>query len=407
MKETNIETRLKTRKKYTIQNKTKKHRGGKDKTIGNHKTSSKDKTRGKHKTFLRLQSKTNRIPFLTTDSSINNKSIVTQSYNPTINQQLVSFKSLRRQTVKECENTNAFLLKQPLQIMISNRCYPYTDKKAQTYLLNNLRANKHVDVENIITPVQSHSNCWFNSMFLVFFISDKGRKFFHFFRQLMIEGKQGSGVKIPSKLWNAFAILNFAIECCLTGDDYAYELNTNSIIRQIYMSIPDSYKKSDKYLVDVDFASNPVFYYETLMNYLQSNPLERIIIEAKDEDWETQIESKVTTPPHYIVIEIFEQPNRIIRNKKQVLEFNGYRYELDSAIVRDKKENHFCAVLTCEGKEMAYDGASFHRLVPMEWKKNINKDVTWGFEGSNYPDNSPLEWSFLHGYQMLFYYRTK
>jgi hypothetical protein len=156
------------------------------------------------------------------------------------------------------------------------------------------------------------------------------------------------------------------------------------------------------------------------MNYLQSKPLERIIVEAKDEHWEDenwedeQLEKQITEkPPHYIIIEIFDGPkgrpgnSGNIRNKKQVIEIKNYRYELDSAIVRDKKQNHYCAVLTCEGKEMAYDGASFHRLVPMEWKKNINKEVTWVFEGSNYPDNSPLQWSFLHGYQMLFYYRTK
>jgi hypothetical protein len=37
-------------------------------------------------------------------------------------------------------------------------------------------------------------------MFVTFFVSDKGRKFFHFLRQLMIEGKQKNGAIIPSKL---------------------------------------------------------------------------------------------------------------------------------------------------------------------------------------------------------------
>jgi hypothetical protein len=56
---------------------------------------------------------------------------------------------------------------------------------------------------------------------------------------------------------------------------------------------------------------------------------------------------------------------------------------------------------------MAYDGMSYHRLVPMEWKKYINSDYSWQFKGSNNSDGSPLKWNFLHGYQMLIYYRVK
>ena len=62
-------------------------------------------------------------------------------------------------------------------------------------------------------------------------------------------------------------------------------------------------------------------------------------------------------------------------------------------------------MLTCEGKEMGYDGMSFHRLVPMKWKKHLNSSTKWSFEGS--VDNGrTLEWSFKHGYQMLIYYRS-
>ena len=89
-------------------------------------------------------------------------------------------------------------------------------------------------------PIQSQSNCWFNAFFVTFFVSDKGRKFFHFLRQLMIEGKQKDGSKIPEKICNAFALLNFGIDACLTGNKFAYELNTNSIIHELYKSIPDS-----------------------------------------------------------------------------------------------------------------------------------------------------------------------
>jgi hypothetical protein len=56
---------------------------------------------------------------------------------------------------------------------------------------------------------------------------------------------------------------------------------------------------------------------------------------------------------------------------------------------------------------MAYDGMSFHRLVPLEWKKYINSDFSWGFDGSNDVGGIPLKWNFTHGYQMLIYYRVK
>ena len=57
----------------------------------------------------------------------------------------------------------------------------------------------------------------------------------------------------------------------------------------------------------------------------------------------------------------------------------------------------------CEGKEMAYDGMSFHRIVPFNWKKSINSNFVWTFFGT--PES--LKWNFRHGYQMLMYYRVK
>ena len=55
---------------------------------------------------------------------------------------------------------------------------------------------------------------------------------------------------------------------------------------------------------------------------------------------------------------------------------------------------------------MAYDGASFHRLVPLNWKNKINKDFSWQFEGEAYDDN-PMKWNFTKCYQLLIYYRIE
>jgi hypothetical protein len=49
---------------------------------------------------------------------------------------------------------------------------------------------------------------------------------------------------------------------------------------------------------------------------------------------------------------------------------------------------------------------SFHRLVPFSWKKLLNQDFMWKFEGSTDKDNVPLELNFKSGYQMLVYYRV-
>ena len=59
---------------------------------------------------------------------------------------------------------------------------------AQKKLLHNLRSSKHLDCSRFIAPKQFNSNCWFNTMFVSFFISDYGRKFFSYFRQMMILG---------------------------------------------------------------------------------------------------------------------------------------------------------------------------------------------------------------------------
>jgi hypothetical protein len=231
----------------------------------------------------------------------------------------------------------------------------------------------------------------------------------------MIEGKQSDGNQIPANLWASFSLLNFAIESCLSGTKYAYVLDTNNIISHIFKSIPESYKNQNKYLVDVDYANNPIYYYNSLMNYLNANILTSYIISLSDNNWKTHLEKVVNANfiPHYIVMEIFDGGSQsaglsgIIRNKEISFQIGEYEYSLDSCIIRDFEQEHFTAVLTCEGKEMAYDGASFHRVVPMKWKSQINTDYKWNFKGTEHENGTPYYWSFTHGYQMLFYYRTK
>ena len=110
--------------------------------------------------------------------------------------------------------------------------------------------------------------------------------------------------------------------------------------------------------------------------------------------------------PHFIILEITDDSSKKINNKPISFSIQNTHYRLDSCIIRDTSQQHFCALLTCEKKDMAYDGMSFHRLVPLPWKSMLNKNKTWEFDGSNNIDGKPLQWNFLKGYQVLVYYRV-
>ena len=337
------------------------------------------------------------------------------SYSPTINKDLVTLKSIPRKELLDCNMEAAYKLKEPLQIGIpgnlyGKQCFYYYMPEAQKFLLRNLAADKHINVTQIIPPIQLQSNCWFNAMFVTFFVSDKGRKFFHFLRQLMIEGKQKDGSSIPEKLRDAFALLNFGIDACLTGNEYAYKLNTNSIIHLINKGIPESYKKKYPYIVDVDKAGNPLLYYISIINYLHNSSLQMLFIRDANLKWKDHIvESlkKMTHLPHIIVLEVYEEMAGSFNKKPVSFTVNEGKYEIDSAVIRDISKQHFCATITCEKKEFGYDGMSFHRLVKLKWKNQLNSNINWQFEGTKDYDGTPLEWNFTKCYQLLTYYRVQ
>jgi len=400
-------------------NKTKKHII-KNRNKRSKKTSVKNYSREKihvlnNNTSKNIRKISKEIDDYFESDKFNAKGIISNnSYSPTINKELVTLKSISRNPLFDCNNKEAFLLNEPLKIGIpgyvyGNNCFLYNSIQAKKYLLRNLEANKHIDPNKIVPPIQSMSNCWFNSMFVTFFISDKGRKFFHFFRQLMIEGKQKNGKAIPEKLRDAFALLNFSIDACLTGNNYAYEMNTNSIIHQIFTSIPNNYKSKYPLIVDIDEAGNPIIYYISIINYLNNNSIETLFMREVSINWKDQLTSKMKKMkhlPHIVILEIFEK-NAVVFNKKPItFTINNAKYQLDSTVVRDISRQHFCATISCENKEYAYDGASFSRLTSLEWKNKLNSsNFTWKFEGTSNHDGSPLEWNFTKCYQLLIYYR--
>ena len=403
-------TKTRTRKRKT-KTRTRKHKTNKTK---------KTKTRTyKNEGILVLPNKTP-ININELSNDISNDLSSEGSYSPSINKELILLASTTRKDVHNCNNSKAFLLEEPLKIGIpgviyGKYCHAYDSPEAKKFLLRNLAANKHVNPSTIVPPIQSLANCWFNTMFVVLFVSDKGRKFTHFFRQLMIESKQSNGQVIPDKLKNGFALLNYAIDACLTGSKYAYTLNTNTIIRQIFEAIPPEYKSGLPYIKDINEAGNPIRYYMSLINYLHNKSIQMLYIHNANTKWKDQVIEQSRTLnhlPHVIIIEIFSDNTDTntrkdkVQNKATSFDLNGHKYVLDSAVIRDTSKQHFSATLTCEHQEMAYDGMSFHRLVKMDWKKHINSDFKWQFLGSMDINKRPLTWNFINGYQMLIYYRA-
>jgi hypothetical protein len=344
------------------------------------------------------------------DTELNSIDTSLISYSPSINDKLITLKTIEREQLENCNDDKAFALKEPLKISVNNKCYLYSSKTAKRFLLKNLAANKHVDPKIIVPPVQSQSNCWFNTMFVTLFVSDKGRKFFHFFRQLMIEGVKSDNEPIPTKLKNGLGLLNYSIDACLTGNEFAYKMDTNTIINDIYKNIPSNYKDNLPYISDIEEAGNPIRYYGSLIFYLNDKSIQLAFISSCTTEWKKKLLDKLKDNenyhPHVVVLEFFDDESKVTTNKKDKFKIGNITYKLDSCVIRNTKRHHFCSLLTCEKNEYAYDGMSYHRLVPLSWKKHINDDFIWKFEGSVDSNNHLLEWNFRNGYQMLVYYRV-
>jgi hypothetical protein len=357
--------------------------------------------------------------------------VETKSFSPEVNKVLVSINSnssasniigcglatqLRGKKFKpNRERNDKSLFKQTMKINIGkgdvSECVDRNDPRAQELLLDNLKASSKITCNNIIMPVQLKSNCWFNTMFACMFISDKGRKFFRFFRQMMIEGKLSNGVLItPQKLSDSFFLLNAAVEASYNSTNnenvknLALAMDTNNIITRIYNSIPKS--KRGSYVLDVDAANNPLSYYNDIIGYLGNPSISFVRLDYSS--FNKVITNNVSGKADIYAVEFMDDQSKQFSQRPLSFSLHGSKYVLDSAIIRDVAMYHFCAVITCGGVEYGYDGASITRLNKFSWKKYINKDKEWTFEGSNFNENrkTPILWNFRSSYQILFYYRV-
>ena len=364
------------------------------------------------------------------------KSMKMRSFSPLLNKQLRvrSLKTLKPKSLKLCDGL--------LSLRINNddvaSCKSYNNSSVQEILLHNLKSSKHLDVTRFIPPIQLLSNCWFNTMFVTFFFSDKGRKFFRFFRELMITGKKLDSSLIPSNIAKLLFILNLFIEASYnqttksrelfkTMNALTEKLNTNFYIYHIYQIInnkkdsinPEELFNNSNKLYDIPNikeAGNPLTYYESILKYLNYDSLKFMKqsftsnLNVK-EIITKQFQSLSNIIPDIIIIEDFESKSLYETSYKLISTKNVvYNYVLDSIIITNKDHfdpkanSHFVSVLTVNSQEYKFDGSSLSKLQKFKWKKLINTNKNWNFKEN--PIYHPEQYNFTKGYKILFYYRS-
>jgi len=393
-------------------------------TVIKNKTPQIDRILGN---FYNKQTKQQRKPEpLTKKKALDNLDRIV-SFSPKVNRQLISMRTVARNTFDDCETFGSGNPKIKLK---NGKCLPFDNPEVQDYMLTNLSSKTKTNCSKIIAPKQIASNCWFNTMFMSFFISDKGKKFFRFFRQLMIQGVNSRGVPIAKNLHIAFFKLNMAIEAVLGSQSnsnnavsrkMALNMNTNIIIQNIYNSIPPVYRHG---IYAKNRPGNPLSYYEAIIRYLGDNAINILNVNHQmfntahwGKDWEEGVHTSMSNQlnnnlPDIIIFEFNDEhddpqqafASNIKSNKPQEFTIKGSdgsaQYTLDSCIIRDTNKHHFASALTCNKKQFGFDGISFSRLNPFSWKKLINTNKNWTFSGSD------TEWNFRNAYQILFYYRN-
>lgn len=352
-----------------------------------------------------------------------------KSYSPNINKKLdvKKLKTLKNQTVNLCNN----LLQINIGTISKPRCLNFNNVLVKKFLLKNLMGSKHLDPSKFIAPKQIYSNCWFNTMFVTFFFSDKGRKFFRFFRNLMITGRRVDKSRLEDQeLRKLLFIFNLYIEASYNQDStklvknkvnlheqvkiLTSNLDTNFLIKRIYNRIK---KLSPHYsLPNLDEAGNPLEFYKVIMSYLKYDILKILTIDVdinlkkKYSTIEDMLKLFFTKEQDIIIFEDHESKIDFKMEYELELDSKKYKYKLDSIILTNKdhykpKENsHFVSVLTINKQYYKFDGSSYSKLSNFDWTKILNKNVDWTFIEN--PAYYPEKYNFKYGYKILFYYRS-
>jgi hypothetical protein len=313
----------------------------------------------------------------------------THSYSPPVNQALQTLQDLTPNAdIFACEKNGLIRIKNGSKY----ECISYlTDsKELQKIMLKNLNVTSNkINFKNILPPRQSLGNCWFNCYFMCFFISDKGRKFFRYFRTIMITGKFSDGKTIPKGIKEPFLLLNYFIEASLIGTRdpkrFASVMDTNVLINNIGIELRRDNWDSD--FPQMKEAGNPISAYRNIINYLGQDDMSMNLVATTR--WliaQNKLSPKYKDSqkiPDLIYIKQGDNQKEFPHLNKEItltIKEKPVKYKLDSACVRDENKSHFTAYITGNGRQYAFDGESFSTLIPFEWKSKINSDIPWKFE---------------------------
>lgn len=378
-------------------------------------------TKSLTKSLTKTLTKTEQIPDKTPQYNKNLRSGLTKlnvgsKYSPSINRDLKTLKSLSPTGTQGC------LKLDDIKDEKTNKCYGWGTKKARDIMLRNLVSKKPIDCETITAPKQLLSNCWFNSFFVTFFISDKGRKFNRWLREAMITGVMANGQPVPKELKKPLFLLNKYIDASLHSKrnktDFASLMNTNNIIKMVHRAIGKKINVNGTLVAKVDVPSNPFSFYNGVYGYLGGDLMHWIKIQVNSDNLDLEwLKYKVSqnatqdgTPSHplmpkVVFLEIFDDESEIFQkplgftvNSIKNGENIKCKYVLDSAILRNTEKFHFSAYLTCNDNDFSFDGESFSRMSPFPWKSKINQNIEW--QTSKYD----TLFNFQKGYQILIYY---
>ena len=353
------------------------------------------------------------------------------SYSPTINKEIEKLSiSPHFNIMGKCNENQIYITTHK-----KSKCVNWKSSTAKKYLLDNLKTTKKINSKYIRGPFQNRANCWFNTFFMMFFISDKGRKFMKAFRESMITGKfKTTGKTIKQDIRYPFWLLNKMITASLIGckdpDFYWYSMDTNRIIEEIYNKLKDYNTPhiADYYSVKKPGESgNPIVMFLTIFHFfscfLNTNVfgINHLLIDTYSRfsqlsDKKSKVYNTITQKkPHIIIIKIFDkigENGKIPRtnknakvkdyDKKIKYKIGEMGYNLDSIGIRDTKQNHICALVTLNNKDYNFDGENSITINRGDWKKNINKNKDFKIT-----QNVGEVYNFTKSYQCLLYYRVK
>jgi hypothetical protein len=343
---------------------------------------------------------------------------ITNIYSPSINRQLMSLKSITpKGDIYDCPDGDIMITTKN-----GKKCSKWNSKNAKDVMLQNLNTTKPVVASEIMAPMQNQSNCWMNSFFVTWFISDGGRKFNRWFRQVAITGKLPNGTNIPSKFKRPAFLLNKMIDASLRGGNdpsrYAELMDTNEIIRSFHRAAPKSG------IVKTRIASNPLSFYSTIYkaitggtgkeindfrydSWVENGPLNWLNFVAQGNDTKETLQNHIRdnfkiSHPKVLFIETFDSDARVKKHKILSFNENGKKisYKLDAAVLRNTTKIHFSAYVTINNVDYGFDGESYSRLEKFDWKNKLNKNTQWRFT-----ERFETYFNFVKCYSMLIYYR--